>query len=745
MRILSMLFFLFIDVGLYAQSAPLQGYVASENDELLTGAIVYWEGTTTATTTAEDGSFQIERPDTSAILLIQYVGYDPVSVRVTPAEQDIYITLTGIKTLQAVEVTGEQLGNYVSTLSTVNIEHITSRELKKAACCNLAESFETNATVDVGHTNAVTGTSEIQMLGLRGIYSQLLIENRPTMNGLAQPFSLEYIPGTWVEGIQISKGASSVANGPQSMTGQVNVELVKPTTDAPLFVNLFANHLGRYEGNLHLNRAWSDKLATGFLFHASTQSREIDDNKDSFRDLPLKNQLNGMYRMFYQAGPLEGQLNVHAIRHHQSGGQLDNLPDPWRIDQDNDRLEVYGKNGYVFSQDQFSSIGFIYNAYVHQYNGRYGARSHQGDQRGGYLNLLYNREGKSPYNNYTAGYSFNYDDIREDLFGVNFDRKDIVNGAFVQYGYGSEKNLADKRFSWQDFAGLIAGVRADYHQRYGWYITPRVNARVNLDSRTIIRMSAGRGWRNPNFPPDWQAMLFSNRSLQVLDKLRPEDAWVYGLNFTKNMTVFDHHAFSIVADLFHTRFTNQIVMDMEASHTQILLYNLDGKSFSNSALFMATMEVLHGMDVKLAWKYNDVRTTYLGNLESLPMVPLHRILATVDYVTPNDQWRFNVTAQGVGSMRLPSHTGIPAEVIGDRPQESPVYTLFNAQVSWTYKTFEIYLGGENLGNYKQQNPILDWQNPTSPHFDASRVFAPIVGTRIYTGLRYSLGKKTEDH
>ncbi|MCO6484657.1 MAG: TonB-dependent receptor [Saprospiraceae bacterium] len=722
-----------------AQERMLEGYVFNDSDEPLIGAVVYWQASTQSAIADEDGFFSITRPDTTAVLLVQYVGYEPAEVIVTVDDEDLFITLSGVAVLEAIEVTGEQKGNYVSTITTRNIEQITSKELKKAACCNLAESFETNATVDVGHTNAVTGTSEIQMLGLRGIYSQLLVENRPTMNGLAQPFALEYIPGTWIEGIQISKGASSVANGPQSMTGQINVELVKPTTDVPVFINLFGNHLGRAEANVHLNRKWSGGWSTGLLLHGSGIGTEWDQNDDGFRDLPLKNQLNAMFRLFYDKPGMDGQLNIHAIRHRQDGGQLARLDNPWRIRQDNDRLEAFGKTGFVLPTDHFQSVGFIYNAYNHRYRGMYGERPHSGDQTGGYLNLLYNMQGHDPMHSFTTGLSANYDRIKENLFGVNFDRKDYVHGAFVQYGYGSSCDLTDKPFSLREFVGLIVGLRADYHQKYGLYLTPRINARLNLDAATVIRLSAGRGWRNPNFPPDWQGMLFSNRTLQVLDDVKPEDAWVYGLNFTKNIFVGER-SISLVADFFHTRFVQQIVMDMESDHTRILLYNLDGRSYSNSGLLMAIMEVAKGLELKLAWKYNEVRTTYFDETLQLPMVPLHRALVTVDYVTPDKAWRFNLTAQGVGSMRMPSHQGIPADVLEGSPEVTPEYVLFNGQVSWTRGRLELYLGGENLGNYTQEKPILEAANPQSPHFDANRVFAPIFGTRIYGGLRFQLGE-----
>lgn len=728
---------LFTTTFALAQSADLSGYVVNEEDEFLVGATVSWEGTTTGVLTDINGAFVIPRLAGATDLLIQYVGYEPFRLEIAPADQDVYITLSGVTNLETIEVTEEEKGNYISTLGTRYVETISSNELKKAACCNLAESFETNASVDVGMTNAITGGSEVQMLGLRGIYTQLLVENRPALNGLAQPFALDYIPGTWVESIQISKGASSVANGPQSITGQINTELVKPATDRRFFINLFGNSLGRMEANMHVNRAWKPSLSTGLLLHASGQQYEWDNNTDRFLDQPKRRQLNGMYRMFYQLGNAEGQFNVHGIQHRQEGGQLSTVENAWRLKQDNDRIEVFGKNGYVFEGDRYQSIGFIYNGYAHTYRGQYGGRTHSGDQRGAYLNLLYNLEGNSPDHTFSAGISHQTDDIREDLFGVSFDRKDQVSGVFTQYSFGRDQVDDGTGFSWRKRAGIILGVRADYHQRFGWYVTPRMNARLNLDAQTVFRISAGRGWRNPNFPPDWQSMLFNNWTLQVNEKLLPEDAWVFGGNLTKSILV-GSRIWSLVFDAFHTRFTNQVVMDMETQHTVINLYNLDGKSYSNSLLAMVNMELVRGLELKVAWKYNEVKTTYQGKLESLPMVPLHRLLATLDYVTPDKVWRFNLTGQGVGSMRLPSHNGFPPDVIAHSPQNSPAYLLINSQVSWTRGDLELYLGGENLGNKTQPFPIIDWQQPNSEHFDASRVYAPVIGTRVYLGLRYSI-------
>lgn len=737
MKYLSWFLLLCLPLAGLAQPPELRGYVANEQDELLPGATVAWEGTTNGVVTGPDGDFSITRPDTTAVLIIQYVGYDPYRLSIRPDEQDIYITLSGVQTLQEVQVTSDEKGVTISTLDTRYVENVSRNELRKAACCNLAESFETNASVDVGMTNAITGASEVQMLGLRGIYTQLLVENRTALNGLAQPFALDYIPGTWVESIQISKGASSVANGHQSITGQINTELVKPGTDDPVFANAYINSLGRLEGNLHLNRVWKPSLSTGMYLHASGLQKEWDGNEDGFLDTPRKAQFNGMYRMFYSLGRLEGQFNVQGIRHRQEGGQLSSIDHPWRLRQDNDRVEVWGKNGVILHDEHESSIGFIYNAYRHVYQGRYGDRDHHGDQNGLYLNLLFNTRAHDPAHKFSGGISHQLDDIREDLFGTSFDRRDEITGAFAQYTYGNPDMSQASGFSFGRNAGLILGVRADHHRRYGWFITPRINLRLNLDMTTVIRLSAGRGWRTPNFPPDWQSMLFNNWTVQTSGSLKPEDAWVYGINLTKSVVV-GSRVWSFVFDAFHTRFVNQVIMDMESSHTVIQLYNLDGRSFSNSLLAMVNLELAPGLSCRLAWKYNEVKTTYQGVLKPIPMVPLHRLLATVDYITPDKSWAFNLTGQGVGSMRLPSHNGFPPDVIANSPEESPAYLLLNGQVTWSRKRLAVYLGGENLGNFTQRYPIVDWTDPASEHFDATRVFGPVIGARAYLGVRFAL-------
>ena len=733
-------FFLFTIPSLYSQSAKqLYGNVFNQDGEILIGATVVWDGTSIGTITDEHGDFWLPKMDTTANLHIQYVGYDPVYIEMYPHEDTAFIKIEGINELATIEVSEQRQDNYTSTLDPINLESLTACELKKAACCNLAESFETSGSVDVMKQDAVTSTSEIQMLGLRGIYSQLLLEKRPAYTGLGSPLALEYIPGTWVHGIQVSKGTSTVQNGPQSITGQINVELVKPWQDKPLFINLFGSTTERGEVNLHWNKRWTEQLSTGFILHGSTTRGEFDRNKDSFLDQPLKNTLDGMFRTFYQGDNFSTQFNVQALSDDREGGQLmpsgvSNPEDFYRIRQENNRVDVFGKFGYFGFDKPETSVGFIYSGSWHDMKNVFGKTRYNGKQENLYANLIYATILGTTEHKLNLGGSFQYDDYQENLNDTDFSRKETMPGVFGEYVYGGSK------------FGLIAGLRADRLEVAGprggqqdltkTFLTPRLNLKYNFSDKSILRLSAGRGVRSAQILSENMAVLASNRLLVVTENLNIEDAWNMGLNFTQNFKLAGRSA-SFVADLYRTEFTNQVVMDMETEHGQVLFYNLDGQSYSNSLLVLGSWNVFKGFDMKLAYKLNDVRITYQGDLRQRPMMAPHRALMTMNYETPGEKWMFNTNIHYTGWQRFADAEHIPSSIEDKQYFDgySPAYTLVNAQVTRRFKHWEIYVGGENLTDYRQEHAIVDWQNPFGEHFDAMQVWGPLVGARGYVGLR----------
>ena len=199
-------------------------------------------------------------------------------------DSDQVETLDG-KQLNEVRVVSNQRLR-VKTSGLANSDMITSSELLRAACCNLGESFTTNPSVDVNYADAATGAQQIKLLGLSGTYVQMLTENIPNYRGAATPYALGYIPGPWMQSIQVSKGASSVKNGYESITGQINVEFKKPQATPFADANLYYNTKGKLEANLGANLHLSKRWRTALLGHYEILDKAHDDNGDGFVDLP---------------------------------------------------------------------------------------------------------------------------------------------------------------------------------------------------------------------------------------------------------------------------------------------------------------------------------------------------------------------------------------------------------------------------------------------------------------------------
>ena len=720
------------------EKPQLTGIVTNDSEEMLIGATVYWKDRSAGAVTDTTGRFSLPARSDEATLVVEYVGYTPAEIQVLPGENNLWVEVSGVKVLREVTVDAHGFGNSVSTLETRNVEKIGSKELRKAPCCNLSESFETNGSVDVVYSDALTGVKEIQMLGLRGVYSQFMVENRPTMSGIATPFGFEYMPGTWLEGIQLAKGASTVKNGYAGITGQINAEIVKPQNDKPLFVNVFTSTEGRGELNLHLNRKGKGKFAQGLLMHGSVVENRWDMNDDNFYDAPNRQQLNGLYRIFYESPEMCAQFNVQALTDRRQGGQIapvESVPGLFGIDQRNDRVEVWGKLGREsLGGKPYRELGNIISASWHRADAQYGPNAYDATQKSFYWQTLYQTIVGTTDHALVIAPSFQYDDIRERVNENDLDRREAVPGAMLEYTF----TRPDLELGIPDLV-IVAGARLDWNSRFERLLfTPRASAKYSFSQNSIVRLSAGRGYRSPNVIAENISLLASNRSLDIAADLGMEEAWNYGLNFTQNLHLAGREA-SFSLDLYRTDFMEQVLVDVDRSPTQVFIYNVDGKSFSNSLLATAQYNVLPGLDVKLAYKWNDVRSTYSdGVLRTLPLVAKHRGLVTLDYTTPDKRWNFNTRVQVVGAQRLPDNALVPHEYTHDFPSMSPVYGVWSGQVSRKFgQNLEIYIGGENLNGFQQHHAIIAASEPDSPYFNGSQIWAPIMGQVAYLGLRFS--------
>lgn len=724
--------------GRYTFSGQVLGQSEGETPHPLSQARVRSLSPASGTLTDSLGRFSFSLPSETTRLVIDYAGFEVDTVEATSGEF-LKVTLQH-STLDAVEITHRNRSSRVSSLDVRQTLLIDEGELLKAACCNLSESFETSPSVDVSFTDAVTGTRQIQMLGLAGPYTQITRENIPSVRGLSAMHGLTYVPGTWVEGMQLSKGTGSVANGYESIAGQINVELRKPETADRLYFNGYANAMGRLEANANFAHRF-DTLgwSTATLLHASNMSRANDRNQDGFLDNPLNTALIGLHRWQYKSNnPWRFQAGVKGTYVDQQAGQVAFDPeqhDPgvdfWGMVHQTQRLEGWAKLGRVFPRAPWRSFGLQVSASHHAQESKFGALSYDGQQQTLYANFLYQGMFGSSDHSFRTGASFLYDNYGEQLDARSFDRREMVPGAFFEYTY-----------SYLNQFSAVAGVRVDHHNLFGAFVTPRLHLRYAPMERTTLRASLGRGQRTASILAENQGLFASARQIVIEGEdsdlpygLRPEVAWNLGLNLTQTFRL-DYREGSFMLDYYHTEFLNQIVIDRDRSPQQVVFYNLQGQSYSNSVQAQLDYELVKFLDLRIAYRWLDVWTTYDGDLRRKPLVSTHRAFLNLAYSTRND-WVFDLTVNWQGGKRLPDTGSNPEDFQVD--SESPAFWLVSGQVSKSLGDhWELYLGGENLLNMRQERPILSAEQPFSNYFDASLVWGPIFGRNVYAGFRYRL-------
>jgi outer membrane receptor for ferrienterochelin and colicins len=646
--------------------------------------------------------------------------------------------------LDEVKIDIKQKGIKKSLTKTANTSVVTSKELLKAACCNLAESFETNPSIDVNFSDALTGTKQIKMLGLTSPYLMITEENIPSVRGASQAYGLSFTPGTWVESIQITKGAGSVVNGYESISGQINTELIKPMKDIPFYLNAYGSTDSRFELNTHFNRKITDKWATSFYIHGNARVAKNDMNHDHFLDNPLGKQINLVNRWQY-TNPETGWvsfINFKFMKDEKQTGDLDFDPKKdklttnyWGSEINTERFDFTSKIGYVFKDMPYQSIGFQNAFSNHNQQSYFGLNQYNIKQQSYYSNLILNSIIDNTMHKFATGLNFTYDKYSEFVNLSDVSRIDNSVGAFFEYTFDN-----NNKFSY------ILGGRFDYHNRLGAFFTPRLHVRYNPWEKSVFRFSAGRGKRAANIYAENQQLFGSSRVFSVLDVdgkiygLNPEIAWNYGISFTQNFLLFGKSA-DMTLDFYRTDFQNQAIVDVMQSPQQVLFYNLKGASYANSLQIDFNYEIIKHFNLRTAYKYYDISTDYLSGSFQRPLQAKHRFFGNLEYEThikeKGKQWKFDFTWNWLGKQQLPTTSTNPVD---DRlPNFSPSFSVMNTQITRTFSSvFEVYVGGENIGNYRQQNAILGEHNPFGTHFDTSIVYAPIFGQMYYAGLRFKI-------
>lgn len=724
-------------VGLQAADnhEKVKGYVLDKEGSPLPGAYVYWTDKSSRCVTDTEGYFEIVRSLKADSLCFDYVGFQSRRMKVDKPGEVQVVVLESSAALQEVVVTSRTIGTLKNRKSVFGTESISAGELTRAACCNLSESFETNPSVDVAYSDAVTGAKQIQLLGLAGTYVQMLTENFPNQRGAAALYGLDYIPGPWMQSIQVSKGAASVKNGFESVTGQINVEYKKPKIADPLFVNLFASDAGRYEGNAVGAVELNERLSTALFLNYYNEEQSHDKNGDSFLDMPKMQSFSVMNRWHYQTPRFVSQSGVKVLTDKRTSGQtIHTLPDgyayePYTIGLRVNRVELFSKNGFILNPDRNESVAVIVSGSYHDQASNYATDAYNVYESNVYGSLLYESEFGRQHK-LCAGMNFNWDKyaqrgniVARYMPGVH-NVTENTTGAYVEYTWTPMEPLT-----------VLAGLRADYSSLYDWFVTPRLHVKYDIAEWFHLRASVGKGYRSTFVLPDNSCLLAGSRTWHVADDLTQESAWNYGVNASFYIPLGDEEL-TLSADWYYTDFQNQIVVDLDSDAHAVSFYNLQGRSTSSVFQVEASYPLFRGFTLLAAYRWMDVKCDYNGRRLRKPLQSRYKALATASYETPLKKWQFDLTAQFNGGGRMPT----PDVANPLWAEDFGAYTVLNAQITRRFRHWSIYAGGENLTDFKQKNPVVGADNPYGPDFDATMVWGPTMGRKFYIGVRFNIPK-----
>ena len=720
--------FLLLSVPVFSQ---MKGIVFGTNDKgkaPIFGAKLKLLQAKIGTITSDEGTFELILPkilpDT---LVISAFGYYSDTILIDKKDRfiSLEINLFSDKLLPEVLVEIRRETHGISRLKTLHVEEINSGELRKAACCNLSESFETNASVDVNITDAVSGAKKIQMMGLDGVYTQIQLENIPYLRGLESSFGLNSLPGTWIESIQITKGTGNVVNGYESMAGLVNLELKKPAEMEKFFANGYLNAFGRAEVNVNAGQILSKRWSTGSFAHASGMFGDMDNNNDGFRDVPKGTNFAILNRWAYQGKKMEAQFGVNGYLDQKNGGQTGfsrSVQDgKYGVQLDSKHLDLFAKTGF-FLRKPYNSIGVVYNLKYQTIDAKFGNRNFEGVEKRGYVNAIFDGIIGTTDHKIKLGTSAVFIDMQQKQDSMTDNRIEIVPGIFGEYTYSGMRLTS------------VLGSRLDYHNLFGLQFSPRLHAKYILTEKTDLRFTAGKGWRVPNFMVDNISLLASSKTWLRPVELLPEISWNFGGSIVQEFKLFKQKA-NLTLDYYHTLFQNQLIVDRDQDPQAIQFKNLDGKSYSNSFQTELSFSIVKNLNMRVAYKFLDVKSEYAGKMQQQVMIPRQRGFFNIAYITRNKRWEYDATLSVFGESRLP---GISPT---DAAEYSKVYPMVNAQITHVIKKWDLYIGGENLTNFKQKNAVIDAENPFGNKFDATRIWGPVMGINIYAGVRYAIARK----
>jgi outer membrane receptor protein involved in Fe transport len=665
-----------------------------------------------------------------SVTLTAFVSIFNFQFSIAHAQTD---TTTRNRTLEAISIQDRKAEGVSRMGGAVNGNEIGADELFRAACCNLGESFVTNPSVDVNYNDAAVGARQIKLLGLSGQYVQMLLENLPVTLGAASPYQLGYVPGAWMKSIAVSKGASSVKNGPQSITGQINVEYLKPEDDPALQLNLYTDSRLKSEANFMGNVALNHNLSTEVLAHYEKDFMHMDEDKDGWHDSPNVDQLHLQNRWKYQKGRYIMHAGMGYLHENRDGGQLkDYAPNPYRILIEANRFDGYMKHALLLDRDHNSNLAFLATGSYYEFDGSFGLTNYGVKQYNLSSQLVFEHD-FNDLHNLSTGLSFNADQMDESAskFISQYRNLEYTPGVYAQYTFKPTYKFT-----------LMAGLRADYSSMFDrTYITPRLHVKWVPADWMTLRASTGKGYRTPYARAENHYLLTSGRTL-VVEDLRQEEAWNHGMSLVFYIPVMDR-TLTLNAEYYYTDFVNQAVVDYDSDPTKITIANLDGRSYSHTAQIDASYDLTEELNLLAAFRYNRVMCSYGGKLMEKPLQSRYKGLLTLSWKPMLALWQVDLTLQLNGGGRIPDHYEADGSLVTG--EEFPAYPQLNLQITREFRRFSLYVGGENLTNYRQKHAVINAANPWTSTFDPTLVWGPVHGIMAYAGIRLNFPLPQHEH
>lgn len=748
-KIHTLVLFLFVlPLSLMAQ---IHGVVKNNTGETLPGAIVRLLGAKSAASTDTDGKFHLHKISGTKVdgrhwIIISCVGYQSDTTAIEGNTKHIEITLYDNTNLNEAVVVGKHTGVFKSFNTIQSVDMITSDELCRAACCNLGEAFVTNPSVDVSYSDAATGAKQIRLLGLSGTYVQMLTENIPNFRVVAAPYGLGYVPGPWMESISVSKGISSVKNGYEAITGQINVEYKKPQkSDADWWaINLFGSSDGKIEANTDATFKIGEKWSTTLIGHYEKELKMHDGNDDGFADYPKVEQINAMNRWAYMGDKYVFQAGIKLIDEKRESGQLTQKLSagvaPYAININTRRYEGFAKNAYIFNKEHNTNLALILSGSWHNQDATYGHRLYDVEQTHAYASLMFENE-FTPAHSLSTGVSFNYDGFNRDArlehnpLGnpTKSKNNESVPGIYAQYTYSFDSKFV-----------AMAGIRVDHSNLYGAFVTPRAHLKYTPNTFMNFRISAGKGYRTAHVLDENNYLLSGSRRIIMDSEHLREEAINFGASAGFKIPIADR-MLNLTLEYYYTNFMKQAVIDLDTNPHAAMIGELDGKSYSHVAQIEASYPFFEGFTLTAAYRLSDVRCTYNGTLREKPLNSRFKALLTASYKTPLELWQFDATLQYNGGGRMPDAYIISTDpVTGNNiyswDKEFKSFPQLSAQITRYFRFGSVYVGGENLTNFKQKNPIINAQDPWSDTFDPTMVWGPVHGWKVYAGVRFNIAR-----